>query len=158
MEKLKAGVRPPGVGRVVEGLGNRLTLRLTAADTGGAFSVVEFAVSPGFVAPPLLHDHEAMDWYGHVLESTLAFDLDGETHEVGPGGIIHVPRGARFRWWNARPAPARWLMTYVPGGFEQYFVELAEALAALPSPPEGPRLAALVAPLWQKHGVRCTPI
>jgi quercetin dioxygenase-like cupin family protein len=156
MEKLRASVRPAGEGLVVEGLGNRLTLRLTAVETGGAFSVVEFAVAPGFKAPPLLHQHPDMDWYGHVLEGTLAFDLDGESHEAAPGALIHIPRGCRFRWWNATPQAARWLMTYVPGGFEQYFVDLAQAIAGRQV--SGPELAALVAPLWKKHGVVMTPV
>jgi mannose-6-phosphate isomerase-like protein (cupin superfamily) len=141
----------------VEGGGNRLTICVAGARTGGAFSSVDFRVAPGFVAPPLFHANTREDWWGQVLEGEIAVeDQGGATRIVGAGGWVYVPRGTPFRWWNARSEPARWLLSYAPGGFEQYFVELAEAMAQ--SPPRGPEgLAAPARPLWARYGVVVSP-
>ena len=134
--------------------GNRLTIRVAAAETGGRCSVVDFEVAPGFVAPPIRHRHHDMDWHAVVTDGELAFDLDGEERRVRTGGVVYVPRGTAFRWWNAsRDHAARWMITYVPGGFEQYFVELVAAVRALGRVPTPPEMGALAAPLWKKHGV-----
>jgi hypothetical protein len=37
------------------------------------------------------------------------------------------PRGLMHTFWNAGPGPARLLEVIAPAGFENYFVELAEA-------------------------------
>jgi hypothetical protein len=80
----------------------------------------------------------------------------GGRHEpkqrVETGGWLYVPRGTPFRWWNAHNGPTRWQLTYAPGGFEQYFVELAAAIAEhAPKTPQA--LAELARPLWAKYGV-----
>jgi hypothetical protein len=92
-----------------------------------------------------------------VLEGEIAVEHEGgATRIVGADSWIYVPRGTPFRWWNARNEPARWLLTYAPGGFEQYFVDLAEAMVA--NPPRGPEaLAALARPLWTRYGVLVSP-
>jgi len=40
-----------------------------------------------------------------------------------------VPPFVNFRWWNPADAPARVLFLYSPGGFEDFFREVAEAVA-----------------------------
>lgn len=142
--------------RVITALGNRLTLRVRSEDTGGAFAVVDFEVAPSFVAPPVPHRHSREDWWGHVTDGELAIELDGVTSSIPTGATVFVPRGASFRWWNPVAQPARWTLTYAPGGFERYFEAVADALAAQ-APASRPDLAALVAPLWTRFGLAVSP-
>ena len=134
-------------------MGNTLSLKVTAADTRGAFSVVDFQVAPSFVAPPLFHANSREDWWGQVLEGEISVEPKGEAvQRIAAGSWVFVPRGTAFRWWNPLPQPARWLLTYSPGGFEGYFVEAARAVAEQgPTTPQ--EIAALAVPLWHKYGV-----
>jgi mannose-6-phosphate isomerase-like protein (cupin superfamily) len=143
-----------GEGRQLECFGCRFEVKVSAAQTGGEFSVVEMAAPPGFRAPPALHRHPDMDWHAYVLEGAVAMDLDDRAVTVERGAVVVIPRGTAFRWSNASSTePVRWLLTYTPGGFENYFFELGEALAALKRPPVQEDLATIVPPLWKKHGV-----
>lgn len=45
-------------------------------------------------------------------------------------GVATKPRGELHSMWNAGAAPARMIEIVSPGGFEGYFIELAEATAA----------------------------
>jgi hypothetical protein len=60
---------------------------------------------------------------------------------------VRVPPGVVHRFSNPTEEPARFLGLIVPGGFEQYWVELAELMANEPTwPPEDPaRVLALMA-------------
>jgi len=133
--------------------GNTMDYVITAADTAGAFSAVDFRVAPGFVAPPVLHRHTRETWWGHVLEGEVVLELEGGKVLRAPAGtVLHIPKGVAFRWHNPRNEPARWLLNWAPGGFEEYFVELTRAIAE--HAPKGPaETAALARPLWAKYGL-----
>ncbi len=147
-------VRAPHQGKVVETMGNRLTTLIASAETAGARSMVDFEVAKGFVAPPIKHSHPDLDWQGVVTEGEVAIELDGVVHTVVTGGVVWVPRGTVFRWWNpSADRPARWLLTYTPGGFEGYFAEIADAVAALGRAPTPQDLGAIARPLWKKYGL-----
>ena len=143
----------PGQKEALSLLGNTLHLAVTSAETGGAFSVVDFGVGPAFVAPPYFHANMREDWWGQVLEGVIAVEeRGGATRRIAAGGWVFVPRGTEFRWWNPDQLPARWLLTYSPGGFEQYFVEAARVVAE--KKPKTPQeIGALALPLWEKYGV-----
>jgi mannose-6-phosphate isomerase-like protein (cupin superfamily) len=140
----------PDGARVIEAMGNRLHLIVPSEATGGLFSVVDFHVAPSFRAPPLLHRHPDLDWWGHVLEGEILVELDSQEVRAPVGSTVFVPRGTSFRWWNPDARAARWLLTYSPGGFEQYFVDVAAALEnGTPKTPA--ELQELVGPLWKKY-------
>jgi mannose-6-phosphate isomerase-like protein (cupin superfamily) len=142
----------PDSRKVLQAGGNRITLSVKSEETGGAFSSICFEVAPGFVAPPAFHANTREDWWGQVLEGEVAIELlDGTTMKVSPGGWLFMPRGTSFRWWNARQEPARWQLTYAPGGFDGYFVELVEAIGEKKLTP--PQMAEVAGPLWAKYGV-----
>jgi len=46
------------------------------------------------------------------------------------GAFVFVPRGLEHAFWNEGTTEARLLSTVFPRGFESYFEELAEGLAA----------------------------
>jgi mannose-6-phosphate isomerase-like protein (cupin superfamily) len=151
---MAALVSLPGEGLALDALGCRLIIRIPAQATDGRISVTELQAPAGFVAPPMRHRHRDMDWQGQVIEGKLAIELDGKTVDVPAGGVVAIPRGVVFRWWNAdQQKPLRFTCTYMPGGFEQYFVELVAALGALGRPATRDDMAVVVPPLWKKYGV-----
>ena len=115
----------PGEGRSVWLGGMGVVFKVSGADTGGAFAVVEHPIEPGRLVLPHVHLHE--DEYSYILEGTIGARVGD--HEVvgGPGSYVIKPRGLMHTFWNAGPGPARLLEVISPAGFEKYFGELAEA-------------------------------
>ena len=61
---------------------------------------------------------------------------------AGAGGTVVKPRGVFHAFWNAGPTPVRLLEVIAPGGFAQYFRELAP-LVSRAGPPDLGGIAAL---------------
>ena len=139
--------------RVLEVLGNRLELLVEAGDSPRA-SLVRYTVAPGFAAPPVLHHHVEDDVTMLVLDGTLVMTgVDGDT-AVGAGEVVQLPHGTPFAWRNgSTEAPMTYLAVYAPGGFEAYFVAVADALAA--GTPMGPEL---LHPLWARFGIAVSDV
>ena len=53
---------------------------------------------------------------------------------AGPGEIIVKPRGEFHSFWNAGEEPLRFVEVITPGGFEEYFTELARIIPAAGAP------------------------
>lgn len=130
----------PGEGTSVQ-LGTMgVDFKLWGPDTGGAVSVVEHPFPVGAWAPPHLHTRE--DEYSIVTQGEIGFRSGDREVVLGAGGYITKPRGELHAMWNAGDAPARMIEIISPGGFEHYFRELAELLAAGPPDPQQIRIIA----------------
>jgi mannose-6-phosphate isomerase-like protein (cupin superfamily) len=68
---------------------------------------------PGRPIAPL-HVHRSDDEAWLVLEGRLGFRAGSEEREVAAGGSMLVPRGTPHSYWNASPAPARYLLVMTP--------------------------------------------
>lgn len=123
-------IRRHGEAETLQVGAERLSFTLNGGDTGGAFGLVERVVSPLFQSPPQPHSHSREDFMGYLLEGRLVFQLNGREEALGPGDTLFVPRGVWFRWWNPLETPARVLFLYTPGGFEDFFREVAAQAAA----------------------------
>jgi quercetin dioxygenase-like cupin family protein len=66
--------------------------KVTAANLGGAFTVIEVGLDPGEMIPPHIHTHE--DECAFVLEGELTFDVGGEVVLAPAGSFVIKPRGA----------------------------------------------------------------
>ncbi len=97
--------------------------------TGGAFSLVEHPLPPRALGAPV-HTHRNEDEYSYVLEGRIGVQLGDHVLEAGPGELVFKPRAVPHAFWNAGDEPARLLELISPGGFENYFRELAPLLAA----------------------------
>ena len=115
----------PGEGRSVWLGGMGVVFKVSGADTGGAFAVVEHPIEPGRLVLPHVHRNE--DEYSYVLEGTIGARVGDHEATAGPGCYLLKPRGLMHTFWNAGPGPARLLEVISPAGFEMYFAELAEA-------------------------------
>jgi quercetin dioxygenase-like cupin family protein len=137
----------PGEGKAVRLDGIGVVFKLFSADTGGSFALVEHPIEPGTLgAPPHRHQHE--DEYSYVLEGEVTVLVGEQVIEGRPGALIAKPRGIMHAFWNAGTAPARLLEIIAPAGFEQYFAETAELVAA-GVPADDPRRRAVA----QKYGL-----
>ena len=138
MSKIEAPpltVVPPGqgdVGGLVPGLG--VVWKLEGGDTNGMVSVVEHPFDVGVLVPPHIHHRE--DEYSIVTEGEIGFRSGDREVVLGAGGYITKPRGEVHAMWNAGDVPARMIEIISPAGFERFFRELSERVAAGPPSPD----------------------
>lgn len=129
---------------------NEIALKVTSAQ-GEKFALLEFYVAPRFTAPPVLHHHTREDWAAYVVEGEVTFAFSEREVRAPAGTTVFVPAGADFAWRNDREEPARYLAIYAPAGFEQFFSDLAGAIAGGAPTPEVMRQ--VIPPLWAKYEV-----
>jgi len=149
-------VLEPVIVRAAEGearwwLGSLAVLKATAADTGGALTIVEVTERPGAAQPLHVHhrDHEAF-W---ILEGAVTFEVDGATIEARTGDYAFGPRGIPHRY-TVGASGCRMLFIMTPGGFEGLVVAMSEPATSRTLPPpatEEPDWAR-VAAIAQAHG------
>ena len=113
--------------RFGKGLGTRLLVG--SQETAGGFALVEHDLPPGQLGSPI-HTHEREDEYSYVLEGRLTALVGDTVIEAGPGEVVAKRRGIPHAFWNGSEAPVRFLELICPGGFEEYFFELAGPLNA----------------------------
>jgi mannose-6-phosphate isomerase-like protein (cupin superfamily) len=122
----------PGEGERIAAGGAASLMKAVAATTGGAFSMSEVTVAPGFPGPPL-HLHRRMTDSFFVLEGTLRVVAGDREADIPAGGYALVPPGVPHTFSNPGDTPVRLLNLNAPGGWEDYLRELAAAM-----PPDGP--------------------
>jgi mannose-6-phosphate isomerase-like protein (cupin superfamily) len=95
----------------------------------GGFSLVEHPMAPRALAAPL-HRHSREDEYSYVLEGRMGALLGDDVVYASAGDLVHKPRNQWHTFWNAGDEPCRILEIIAPGGFEDFFDELVDAVAA----------------------------
>jgi mannose-6-phosphate isomerase-like protein (cupin superfamily) len=115
-----------GEGERLEMGPSSLVLHAVGEDTADSFFMSETTLGPGFPGPPL-HVHERIHDMFYVLEGTVAFQVEDEQVDLGPGSFVCVAPGTPHRFWNPADQPARFLNLNTPAGFESYMRELAAA-------------------------------
>jgi mannose-6-phosphate isomerase-like protein (cupin superfamily) len=127
-------VVPPGQGDLVNLRGLGVHFKIDAAQTGGRFAIVEYLIEPRRLIPPHLHRNE--EEYSFVIEGTVGARIGDEIIVGGPGTYIVKPRSVPHTFWNPTDVPARALEIISPAGFENYFRELGQMIAAGTFTPE----------------------
>ncbi len=110
------------------------------AETGGLFSLVEHPIPPRTLAAPY-HRHAREDEYSYVLEGRMGALLGDDVVYAEVGDLVYKPRNQWHTFWNAGDTPCRILEIIAQPGFEHFFNELGEAMAALNAPNPGVVLA-----------------
>jgi quercetin dioxygenase-like cupin family protein len=123
----------PGEGETVRIPGFGATYKIRAKDSDGAVSIVEHPFAVGTITAA--HRHSNEDEYSIVVAGEIGFRSDDSEVVLGAGGYIIKPRGQMHAMWNAGDVPGRIIEIIVPGGFESYFGELGDLLAAHSSGP-----------------------
>jgi quercetin dioxygenase-like cupin family protein len=101
--------------------GDTLTFKATAADTGGAYTLVDILAAPGEGPPPHIHDNEDETFY--VLDGRFEILVAERLIDAGPGTFALVPRGTVHRFRCVDDRPGRILVMFTPGGLEGFFRE-----------------------------------
>ena len=97
--------------------GERFRICTSAAQTNGAYSVVEILAESGYGTP--VHVHQNEDEHFVVVEGT-AYIVSGEqAFEATAGAAISLRKGIPHAWCNRSNSPLRLVVTNVPGGIEE---------------------------------------
>lgn len=147
---LKPRTVAPGKGRVYDHLaGEKMTILLSAQDTGGAFGLFIDEVPPG--AGPPLHIHHNEDETFYILEGELGMQVNGQKFTASPGTAVFLPKGMPHTFHNAGMQTARALVTVTPGGLEGFFPEVEPLVTQAE-----PDMAAILA-LAANYGIEALP-
>ena len=146
---------PAGAGEAYDVLGELLTFKVTNADTGGRFTVVELQAQPG--GGPPLHTHPSSESFT-ILDGEFAFSvLDGGepfTVRAAPGDTVFIPGGTPHTYAVVGDRPGRTMLVLTPGAeMERFFAEAGErVMPGQPAPAGTPDFTAMIAAA-QKHGL-----
>lgn len=108
--------------------GERITIRTTAAETGGDLLEWELVLAPGGRVPSS-HAHPEQQERFTVLAGRLDFRLAGRRVSAGPGESVTVEPGTVHSFANTGPADARVLVRTRPALGMQALLETAAAMA-----------------------------
>lgn len=123
-------VRKPAEGRAFWLLDSLYEVKAGSKETGGVMTVMEITMPAGMGPPP--HTHDGTESV-YVLEGTLRYYIGDDTFEGGPGTFFHIAQGTVERYDPV--GAARVLVTYTPGGIDEFFEEVGEPAQAHALPP-----------------------
>lgn len=135
-----AVIAHPEDGVPVRAFGNEILFKLSTEQSGGSLVVGLATVPAGNAVPP--HVQEREDELFIIVDGAYRFWVDGTDADVGPGGLVYVPRGAPHKFQVLGERAGRHWVLSAPGGFDRFFMKCAEVFAA-PGPPDFARLAAI---------------
>jgi quercetin dioxygenase-like cupin family protein len=117
---------------------------LSRNETGGRYTLVELAELPGYKTP--LHIHPDADEAFYILDGTLTAEIAGKRYELTAGSSVIIPRGTPHAQGNFGKGPVRILVTTLPGGIEQFFLDRVELYKTVkPHQPEfGKRITEII--------------
>src|SRR5258706_11131526 len=122
--------------------------------SGGSVAIFEFDVPAG-AKVPIAHSHDGYEETIYGLEGVLTWTVDGQKHDVGPGQVLCIRRGAIHRFDNTHSVDAKMLAIVSPGILgPDYFREMA---AVVKSATGGPPDPAALAAVMLRHGLSPAP-
>ena len=140
----EALVVPSGEAKPLVVLGDHQTVKISGAQTNGAFAVIEQNNPAGVGVPPYYHTKEDEIFY--VVDGEIEFTVDGKKIIGKPGMTVYLPRRVRHSFQCVGAGMNKALITVVPAGNEVMFQELSELP---PGPPDIAKITAICA----KYGV-----
>lgn len=143
---LLPSVTLPGAGKVLNALGDEVTVLLSGGQTNGAFTMVQVVTPPGGGPPP--HYHTKEDEWFYILEGRAEFFVEGVWNEVPAGTTAYLPRGSKHTYRNIGDTPLKMIVHAAPSGFEVFFERITEAFHE-PGGPNMPRIVEISA----EHGI-----
>lgn len=110
--------------------GSVYTVTLSAAETGGERTEMEFRLPPGSVSPPA-HIHPCQFDEFEVLEGTLDVTEDAAWRTLQAGEAISIPPGTLHTFRNSSPTAVRARCVHRPAmRFEQYLEHIHALMEA----------------------------
>jgi mannose-6-phosphate isomerase-like protein (cupin superfamily) len=139
-------------------LGDLVTYKVTAEQTGGAYSLFEVVTRPGGSPSPHVQHQEDECFY--VLEGEFEFLNNGDVVEARAGSLVYIPRGNLHTYKNVGSEPGRMLVSQTPGGLhERFFEKVGEAAQDSTTPPvmEGPLDIERIVAIAARYGIEMPP-
>jgi quercetin dioxygenase-like cupin family protein/ketosteroid isomerase-like protein len=114
--------------------GTLATIRATAADTDGQYTLVEVVAPPGLKSP--LHVHHTEDEAFLIMEGDVVLEVGDERIEAAAGQFTFGPRDVPHRF-EVGPAGAHMLWVLTPAGFENLIEAVSVPAEEMTVPPPG---------------------
>ncbi|MFI9009028.1 cupin domain-containing protein [Actinosynnema sp. NPDC053489] len=124
----------------------RITIKVDAAHTDGAYELFEVDAPRGPAVPP-----RGTPWPKayHVLHGRMAVPVDGEVHDVGPGACVAIPPGAPHTFTVHSPS-VQFPAISLTDAMGRFFRDVDRAVPA-GTPPE--EAAPLLRDVVGRHGI-----
>ena len=123
-------------------------------ESGGSVAIFEFHIPAG-ARVPVAHSHDGYEETAYGLEGVLRWTVKGTSTDVGPGEVLHIPRGAVHHFENAGEVDAKALGIVTPGILgPDFFREVAAILEATAG---GPPDTAAIGAVMRRHGLTPAP-
>ena len=120
---------PPRGGANYDWANDHTFVKVSSADTGGAYTLMEDNLKASFALGLHLHREHAETFY--ILEGAVDFYVEGEWMTAEAGATLHVPPGTPHAAIVTPGRPgARMLMIFQPSGFDLFLAELAQMTEA----------------------------
>jgi mannose-6-phosphate isomerase-like protein (cupin superfamily) len=123
----------PGQGEAWWWVGVLATIKATAEQTGGQYTLVEILAPEGY--PGVLHVHHNEDEGFYILEGELTLYVGDQTLKAHPGSFLFGPKDVPHAF-TVDSGPARLLFVLSPAGFEDLIREMGEPARELTIPPQ----------------------
>lgn len=150
--RLRPKVLAPEAGALTFGPGgDRYLTKLSGADTGGAFALVEITIAPG--GGPPLHRHAQEDEVFVVLEGEVSFWLDDRAVEAPVGSVVFGARGVAHTFKNRSSAPVRMMVWLAPPTAEEFFRRFCEVPAGSSTPLPDELIVERILKLAPEYGI-----
>lgn len=114
---------PAGTGATFNVLGIATTIKVTAAQSDGAYVLYEQVIPPGLGVPPHVHTRE--DEIFFVMDGEVEFLAGTEVVVARAGDIVHAPRNVPHAYKAIGESPATMRFLASPGDIEAMFAQLA---------------------------------
>jgi quercetin dioxygenase-like cupin family protein len=138
-----------GEGAPLDLPGWRMAVKVGAADTAGALTVVEGVLAAGNPGPAP-HVHDGHDECFVLLAGRMRFRVDAGFRTAAAGDTVFAGRGLAHGFGNPFEEPARYVVMLTPSGYEDYFAALGARIAEIGGMPD----AAWTAELMARFGTR----
>ncbi len=103
--------------------GVKIIGKMLSDDTNGVYSVIITETPPG--GGPPLHVHTKEDELFYILKGKYLFNYGDKTIDAKQGDYIRLPRGIPHKFTNKDTITGITMNTITPGGFENFFNEVA---------------------------------
>jgi quercetin dioxygenase-like cupin family protein len=112
----------PDEGRVLQVLGEAITVKIGGEQTGGRYAVIE-EVSPVDSGPPLhLHRHEDEIFY--VVEGEIEFQRGDQRFRAKAGSTAFLPKDVPHTFRNVGTTPSKVHVVIIPARFVGFFEDI----------------------------------
>jgi quercetin dioxygenase-like cupin family protein len=142
-------VKLPGQGQRLDLAVGEVIIKSSSKETQGSISQVMLFEKPGYSTT--LQSNSRTDISFLVLEGVMTMRIRDQVVTYPANSFVHIPKGTPHAHANLTNKPVRLFMTFSPGGYEQFFIERANATKA--TKPGTPGYSQAMQALTTKYGI-----